>query len=331
MSATVAPLTPRRRLSAAELRGHAHEHSFDLADHRADTIDLGRPFVCETLTPLYCCPIYADLPEAVRRRYNQLVGLFTNEIITFFESSFATPVLTTLANDRTFRPLPREMSDELLRFAAEERKHVDLWRRLNRAAAPTWYDRSDYHVLQLPPGVNPAIRFLTTRPVTFPVVLWLMLLQEERSIDISRRCVRAREQLEPNFVAAYRAHLEEEVRHVQIDWHLIEHYYVGRSAAARRSTAALLRFFVDQFLLVPRRSTIRTVDLLLIEFPELIPLRPRIVREVRALGQSQEFQEMMYSRQTTPIAFSLFDRFPEFHSIAKIMRGYRPLATTEAA
>ena len=76
---------------------------------------------------------------------------------------------------------------------------------------------------------------------------------------------------------------------MQVDWHLIEHYYAGRSAAVRRSTAWLLRFFVDQFLLVPRRSTIRTVDLLLTEFAELRGLRPRIVEEVRGLGACGEF------------------------------------------
>jgi hypothetical protein len=322
----------RRRFSASELRAHAREHSFELAEHVVGEVDLGRMFVCETVTPLYYCAVYRELPEGARRRYNQLVGLFTNEIVTFFESSFANAVLTALARGR-YRPLGREMADELLRFAAEERKHVDLWRRLNRAAAPPgWYrEGADYHVLKAPPGVRGAIRFLTRRPVMFPVVLWLMLLQEERSIDISRRCVRAREELEPHFVAAYRAHLEEEVRHVQIDWHLIEHYYAGRSAALRRTTAALLRFFVDQFLLVPRRSTIRTIDLLLAEFGELGELRARIIEEVRGLGQNRAFQEMMYSRQTTPIAFSLFDRFEEFRGIGEVMKGYRPMAGVEAA
>ena len=170
--------------------GHACEHSFELAEHAVDRIDVGRMFVCETITPLYYCPVYRELPAAARRRYNQLVGLFTNEIVTFFESSFANSVLTTLARE-TFRPLGREMGDELLRFAAEERKHVELWRGLNRAAAPR-YGGADYYVLQIPRGVRGAIAFFTTRPVMFPVVLWLMLLQEERSIDISRRCVRGR-------------------------------------------------------------------------------------------------------------------------------------------
>ena len=76
----------RRRLSAGELREHAREHSFDLSDHRVEGVDRGRMFVCETVTPLYYCPVYRELPEAARRRYNQLVGLFTNEIVTFFET-----------------------------------------------------------------------------------------------------------------------------------------------------------------------------------------------------------------------------------------------------
>jgi hypothetical protein len=32
----------------------------------------------------------------------------------------------------------------------------------------------------------------------------------------------------------------------------------------------------------------------------------------------------MYSRHTTPITFALFDRFEEFRSLGRVLRGYQP-------
>jgi hypothetical protein len=323
----IAPRNPNRRMSAPELRCHACDHTFALDALPCDRIDHSRPFVCQTLTPMYYCPIYRELPPHVRLRYNQLLGLFTNEVITFFEEHFPASVLGALLDDTGFRPLPPDLANCLRDFIAEEQKHMRLWRTLNSLAAPDWYAAGDYYILCPPPGVKRLVAFLTGRPITFPVVLWLMLLQEERSIDISRRCQRARDRLEPHFAAAYRAHLEEEVRHVQIDWHLIEHYYAGRRPLVRRSTAFLLRLFIDHFFLTPRRASMRIADLLIDEYPELAPLRPRMFAELRGLGTNQDYVRMMYSRQTTPIAFSLFDRFPEFRSMTQVLRSYRPPAT----
>src|SRR5687767_13404148 len=60
-------------------------------------IDRSRWFVCPTLTPLYYAPIYHDLEEPHQRRYNQLTALCFSELISFFETTFASSVLAALA------------------------------------------------------------------------------------------------------------------------------------------------------------------------------------------------------------------------------------------
>jgi hypothetical protein len=184
-------------------------------------VDRSRRFVCETLTPLYYAPVYRELTDAQRLRYNQITGLCFGELIAFFEESFAASVLAALALAR--RDLDADLAACLDGFVAEERRHVAYWRQLNRLAEPQWYDRRDDAVIRLPATARRALGFLTSRPRTFPVVFWVMLALEERSLDISRRCLRMNpDTAEPQFRAAYRHHLRDETRHVALDRHLIE-------------------------------------------------------------------------------------------------------------
>ena len=132
------------------------------------------------------------------------------------------------------------------------------------------------------------------------------------------------DKIEPRYAQAYAAHVQDEVRHLQIDRHLIERFYAPRSMAIRRLTARLFRIVVSGLLLKPVKSAVRVVQQLASEFPDLKPHVPRIVAELRALDCCDGYHAMMYSRQTTPITFSLFDRFPEFHQMQHVLRAYRP-------
>lgn len=285
-------------------------------------VDLRRGFVCPTLTPLYYTEVYRELEPAHRLRYNQLNGLFSNELISFFESTFAPHVLGALERSRR---LPAQLRSRLGRFAADEREHIELWRRLNRASAPGWYEGRDHYILRVSAAARRALVWLTRHPAGFPVVLWLMLLLEERSLEVSRRCLRlAEEDLDPLYRQVYRAHLRDEVLHVEIDRHLLEHLYQRRGVLLRRSNAALLGWVLRAFFVRPVGTAVRILDLLIGEFPELAPRRRRMAAALAALGHDAAYQEMMFSRRVTPIAFDLFDRCPELHRLAAVLPAYRP-------
>jgi hypothetical protein len=313
----------RRPLDGLLAPGGAHsddEPEFDFET----PIDRSCWFVCPTLTPLYYTPIYQKLDEQHRRRYNQLTALSFSELIAFFETTFAASVLATLAKSRR-NELDRSLTDCLESFIAEERHHTELWQRLNRLSEPELYRDSDEAITR-PSGLTKLLlRQITHRPRYFPMVFWVMLILEERSLEISRRCIRAGEhEIEPRYRAIYRAHLAHEVRHVQIDWHLIEQYYAGRSAILRRLNARMLRTAVARFFLPPTRAAVRVVRRLVDEHPELRPLVATIRRQLADVGSEPAYHEMMYSRESTPIAFSLFDRFPELHSMCRVLLSYQP-------
>ena len=191
---------------------------------------------------------------------------------------------------------------------------------------PEWYATRTRALVTVPLPVGALSRVIARHPVLFPVTFWVQLVQEERSVEISRRCMRVdADRIEPRYAAVYAAHLHDEARHVQIDRHLIERFYRPRSSVVRHVTARLLRAFVSQLLLTPGRSTAASIRQLVKEFPEL-----------RAAGASDacvswtpspratSITEMMYSRSPTPVTFDLFDRFEEFHQMQHVLRAVSP-------
>jgi hypothetical protein len=286
-------------------------------------IDRGRRFYCETLSPLFYTPSYGRLTEPQRRRHTQLMGMLSNELIARLEADVVDHCLAAVERAPD---LPRDLADAVAGFRADERRHADAWHRLNVLSEPAWYGGAGEHtLLGVPPPAGRLAPILARQPWAVPAVLWIQLLQEERSIDISRRLLRMPpEALEPRYAAVYREHLRDEVRHVQLDARLIAHVHAGQSPAGRRWTAAFLRWAVQHFFLRPARSADRVLAILAGEFPDLVSQLPTIRRELRAVVDDDRYHAMMYSRGSTPISFGLFDAHPEFHAMRTVLRAYTP-------
>jgi hypothetical protein len=320
LSASTLPrrVAPLERLEATDAPPHVTRAEWNAP------IDRARWFFCETLTPLYYTRTYATLTPEHRRRYNQLTGMLSNELILHLETGFLDGVLDAIARRRC-EGADADIIQALGLFRDDERRHADQWRQLNRLSAPEWYRAADRYLLCVPTAVHAIARALARHPVACPIVFWIQLAQEERSIEISRRCLRMpSDQIEPRYAAVYGQHLRDEVRHVQVDCHLIQRFYASQPLAARRLTATIFRWVLANLFLRPTRSTVRVVHVLASEFPELRSVVPQAVRELRALTADESYQQMMYSRLATPITFEMFDRFPEFHSMSRVLRAYAP-------
>ncbi len=305
-------LPERRRLSLDRINNRALYREQRHAPPRLEgPIDRDKLFICYSLAPLAHTAIFAQLTRAQQRRYNQLVGLMHNELICFFEEEFGGHILPTLLRDS--RRIPHELQVALRQFLEEERQHTRMFRRLNRLAEPAWYSGTDHRIIQLSWILRHSLRLVTSRSSLLPMLVWFMLLTEERSLMVSRRYAGMDQRLlDKHFAAVYRAHGEDEARHVQIDWHLVERFYQGRPAWLRRVNAWFLEILIFGFFFKPRRANARVLDLLIAEFPELGPMRRRLVETVRGLATNDGYRRMMYSPEATPVALALFGRFPEF-------------------
>jgi hypothetical protein len=305
-------VSSRSRLSVERINRHADERGIATARLQFDRpVDRRRLFTCPSLAPLAHTPVFAELTATQQRRYNQLVGLFQNEMVCFFEEEIGGYILPALL--QSSHRLPPDISLALRRFLEEEREHSRMFRRLSRLAEGGWYEQADYHILRFPKPFLRVLHQISSRPLLLPMMIWVMLLMEERSLMMSKRYLAmAPEVIEPQFLAAYRAHAEDEIRHVHLDWHLLEGFYLSLSAPWRRLNAWLLELLMVGLLLKPRRSNVRLIDLLVAEFPELRPKRPRLIRAVHGLIDNPGYRRMMYSPEATPISRALFEKLPEF-------------------
>jgi len=282
-------------------------------------IDAEKPFIPAELTPLFHTRSYRELTAEQRLRYNQLHALYFNEQIMFFETVLGRPILDALLRE----PWPERMADGLRAFRNEELAHTEMFRRLNEKCAPQLYAGRDSYFIHVPGLWMTGLRWAVDRPLLFPLFLWLMLLQEERSIAYSRAYLQERESIEPHFVAAHRRHLADEVGHVRCDEELLDALWKRATPLARRWNARLFAWMLDEFFGTPKRGQLRVVDELARELPELRARRPEMRRQLLALSKDEAFRTSLYSRAIVPRTFARFDGAPEFRGLD--ICGYRPL------
>lgn len=281
-------------------------------------IDFTRPFIAEVFTPLFHTPLYAALPPPIRLRYNQLHALYFNEQAAFFEQEVLVPALGGLLRCR----LPAELAGSVRTFRDEERRHSAMFRALNRRCAPDFYAHRHYHFICLARPLRALLNAMSGRPRVFPLVVWLALMHEERSLHFSKRCLENADELEPRFVAIHRAHLADEVGHVGWDGELLDWLWPRTGRTIRRVNVRLLEWMIGEFFLLPKRSGVRVVAQLAREFSHLDSAALR--RALSDLKNNADYLRSLYSREMTSRTFARFDAHADFALFTRTLPGYVP-------
>src|SRR6266850_6111723 len=266
-------------------------------------VDHRKRFIPEEFMPLYYTPSYRVLTEEQRLRYNQLQALYFNEQIIFFETAIGRKVLEALLRDS----LPPRLKKGLRQFLEEEQQHTEMFRRLNQRCAPQFYGAGHFYFIQPPRAWMAVLNWATQHPRFFPMFLWLMLLQEERSLFYSRRVIAQREELELHFVKTHRTHLADEVGHVRWDEELLESLWQRANPFLRKVNAQLFCWMLGEFFNAPKRAQLHVVHELAREFPALSELQPEMQRQLLALSEDSRYQNSLYSREIVPRAFARFE------------------------
>jgi hypothetical protein len=274
----------------------------------ADAVDFSRLFMPEMLTPLFHAPAYRTLTEQQRLRYNQLNALYFNEQIMFFEKALARNVLGYFQRST----LPDDLKSGLRQFALEEEQHSAMFLELNRRCSK-FYQQRDFHFIRIPKAGAKILEFMSNHPDWFPLLLWLMHLQEERSLFFGRVFLRFQDDLEPSFVAVQRQHLADEVGHVRCDEQLLAEIWPKTTYLLRRVNVRMLVWMIDEYFSVPKRSSVRVVHELIKEFEDLRPRANEICRQLHALGSNAEYRRLLYSVDTVPNSLAKFEAWPEFN------------------
>jgi hypothetical protein len=285
-----------------------------------DDVDPGRFFIPAELTPLFHTAVYQDLTEWQRLRYNQLHALFFNEQIIFFETALGQPLLSALLRE----PWPDRLAEGLLQFRAEERRHSEMFLELNRRSAPRLYRHGKLYFVRVPPFWAAVMRRAVDHPVSLPLFLWLMLLQEERSLYYSRTYLRHASSLDPAFVETHRLHMADEAKHVRWDEDLLAELWWRAHPLLRTLNARLFAWMLEEFFGTPKRAQLRVVEKLAHEITAVRELLPEMRRQLLALSRDESYRKTLYSREIVPRTFARFDESPELRGLS--LCGYVPQA-----
>jgi hypothetical protein len=283
----------------------------DYSRFQIGAIDRTRPFLPESVTPLFYTPSYARLSDRARLRYNQLFASSYHEQFIFLESMLAGPILPGLIRRYADEPL----GQRLVAFQAEERTHTHWFHKLHQACEPDLY-RDNYYYFIRPPRLG--LRLLTAcagRPRLFPFGIWLAMIIEERTIPASVEIMRSGETLEPHFVALHRLHAADEAGHVSCDGELLKRLWPALHPAARWVNRWLFVTLLREFFLLPKRAGWNVVLQVARECPEIRPLLPTLRAECRALRGNADYVRSVYSRPREPRTFALADRFQELRRL----------------
>ena len=284
-----------------------------------------RRFIAEEFTPLFYTREYSTLPDAVRLRYNQLHALYCNEQVAFFEQELLGPALSALQRC----DLPAELAAGLKIFFGEAELHNAMFRALNRRFAPEFYTTNPSFFLRVARPWRMLLGALARRPRTFPLLIWLALLQEERALHFSKGCLAQKFDIEPQFLVVHRTHLRDEMGHIGWDEELLDWLWPRTGPALRSLNVRLLRWMLGEFFLLPKRSGRRVVEQLVKEFPQLDAAA--LFRGLRGLKTNPAYLKTLYSREITPRAFARFDAHPEFALLAQTLPGYVPPSVHQPA
>lgn len=282
-----------------------------------EAIDSARLFIAEKFTPLFHTGVYPSLSAAARLRYNQLHALYFNEQVAFFEQEMLSPALHALMQNA-----PPHLARGLQTFYDEEQRHTARFRELNSRRAPELYAERDYFFVRIGRPWMKMMRAIADRPHRFPLLIWLALLQEERSLFYSKGCLESAAELDVEFVATHRAHLADEVGHVGWDEELLDWLWPRAGAVTRCMNVRLFSWMLGEFFLLPKRSGRRVVEQLVREHPELDA--SALAAGMHRLANDPAYLRTLYSREITPRTFARFDAHPEFALLAQTLPGYVP-------
>lgn len=312
-------VTPRRELETLEaLNRKARELAYGI-----DALDWERP-VDRTkfwsppgISPLSHLPSFERLEERHKIRYNQLFAVGVCEQFVWFEQHLAVPVLRLLID--TSPQMPPLLRDALEIFIEEEHKHSEMFWRMCEKAEPSFYPERQFYLFNTTKLQDMALGLMLKYPKAFLLWIWAVIFFEERTVDYCRQYWKAKRKtpdlIDPSFTELHEYHFKDEGRHFQLDQHLLTWLYDPEPRWKKRMAAKMFYRLMKAYT-SPRRTSLRVLDVMEREFPELkAELSPALRAELPQLARSRSFHEMAFSRHAVGRSLELFREYPELDAI----------------
>lgn len=310
------------------INASSRAHAFSIDDVSWRPADRDRWFAPESMSHLYYTDVYAQLTPEERLTYNQVFAEGISEQFVFLEQVLLVRGLKSFLRSGKGRIAPA-MVEACEFFIQEEDKHSAMFRRLLVEANPAVYERDAFHVYKLGASERRFMDRSMEDPTFYLWWIWVATLFEEKTIDFHRKYQDERDSVDPMYAEVHRRHCQDEIRHLQMDHHFVDALWAPAPAWKKALNVHLFKRVMASFAR-PRRTVIAAVERLVERHPRLEPMKDRLIEAGMAVASSRAWHEATYSRQTLPNTFALFDRFPEMHSMSKVLPLYRPRPVAQA-
>jgi hypothetical protein len=303
--------------SLGVLNRKAVENAYGLED-----LDWSRPvrrdrlWSPEHIAPLYYLPSYAKLTADEKRRYNQLFAMGVCEQFVWLEEHLLVNTLRTVLQ-RDNPPAP--LREALGHFIEEELKHTQMFWRMLERSEPSWYPTRKFKLYNISALQQFVLDLVLMRPRVFLIWIWTAIFFEERTVDYCRHYLAARkadpDALDPTYVQLHEYHFKDELRHYQLDQHLLGWMYDPQPSWKKKLAARMFRSLMRSYVF-PHRTSRRVLEILGSEFPRLqADVIPALLRELPDIGRSRAFHRMAFSRDAVPKTMALFAEYPELDGL----------------
>jgi hypothetical protein len=306
-----------------ELNRDSKVSTFSLSDVNWELpIDKTVNWAPEGLSSVNFLPSYKLLSESQTRKYNQLHALSICEQFIWFESDLIAPLLEGILARNT--NLSIEMKEALYNFVEEEYKHSEMFRLLMRKAAPELYQNCDYHFFKLSEPLNRLFQFMVNHPEVNLTWVWLAVFFEERTADFSRRYISDFARFGPSaidqtFHQVHKLHMIDEARHIQIDQHLLDEFFVN-APLIRRKFAGWMTSKVFKAYTRPRNTAVRIIKQMIDQKVLDKKLGHQLITELPNAGDNIEFLRTNFGKKAAPRTRKLLALFPEMAPVFKYIK-----------
>ena len=202
-------------------------------------------------------------------------------------------------------------------MAKDEASHYKLFKRLNKACAPELYKDNDFFFVKPPPIIVSIWKHLGNNPIRFPLILWLVLIQEERAVYYGKCFARDKEKLDSKFCNIHLKHLEDEGSHCDHGATIANAVWRQKSKLARKVNAFLFQWVLKEFFTAPKRSCMAVIDHWLTEFPEHQGSRLIIKKEYYNFNRNKAWVSSLYSKEVISMSLKCMKSHGEFSNIVQ--------------
>jgi hypothetical protein len=282
-------------------------------------VDHAKPWEPDDMNALWFVPSFNQLDAGQRTRCNQLHALAVAEQFVWFERQ----LIRAIGNLLHGPALPPLLGEALGHFVHEEEKHIEMFWRLLEKSAPQWYRRRGLRLFRVSPLQQFATDCITRAPRTLVAWVWLAIFIEERTLYISRLHVQAAKRA-PGAIDALHSqvhdfHFRDEVRHCQLDQHLLTWLYDPQPRWKRDLAAFMFRQAMRSFV-GARRTAARILAQLGAEHPALrAEVLPRMLVELRSVAQNPRYQQKHFSPAAQPHTLALLAEYPEHEALWELL------------